>query len=151
MRIAGLSPCAFSGCAAVALLAACGGSQAPIGAPGAMPQSYSRHTDRGKSWMAPDAKAIKELLYISDGATDDVFVYDYETRALVGKLTGFDQPSSQCVEREGRRLGLELRQLLDYGICPRWDKAAPHAEDRWGMANRVLYRSDDGRSRCRSA
>ena len=51
--------------------------------------------------MAPDAKAIRELLYISDGATDDVFVYDYETRALVGKLTGFDQPSSQCVDAKG--------------------------------------------------
>jgi hypothetical protein len=103
MRIQGLSRYAFSGSAAVALLAGCGGSQPPVAAPGAMMRSYSiaRRSDRGKSWMAPDAKAIKELLYISDGATDDVFVYDYKTRALVGKLTGFDQPSSQCVDAKG--------------------------------------------------
>src|ERR1700722_3339045 len=103
MRIQGLSLYAFSGSAAVALLAGCGGSQPPVAAPGAMMRSYSiaRRSDRGKSWMAPDAKAIKELLYISDGATDDVFVYDYKTRALVGKLTGFDQPSSQCVDAKG--------------------------------------------------
>jgi phospholipase C len=46
---------ALSISAAVAFLAACGGSQPPIGAPGAMPQSRASATqaDRGGSWMAP--------------------------------------------------------------------------------------------------
>jgi hypothetical protein len=39
MRISSLSHCAFSSCAAVALLAGCGGSQPPIGAPSVVPQS----------------------------------------------------------------------------------------------------------------
>jgi hypothetical protein len=43
---------------AFALLAACGGSQLPIGAPGAMPQSQTSaiatHANRGGSWMLPE-------------------------------------------------------------------------------------------------
>ena len=41
--------------AAAALLSACGGSQPPIGAPGAMPQSraIATHAERGGSWMLP--------------------------------------------------------------------------------------------------
>jgi hypothetical protein len=37
---------------AVALLAGCGGSQPPIGVPGAMPQTSAsaRHAERGMSW-----------------------------------------------------------------------------------------------------
>jgi hypothetical protein len=50
------------------------------------------YPDHGKSWMAPGAEKIKELLYVSDAATDDVFVYDYASGNEVGKLTGFDQP-----------------------------------------------------------
>jgi len=40
---------------ASALLAACGGSQQPIGTPGAMPQSRAIATraERGGSWMLP--------------------------------------------------------------------------------------------------
>jgi hypothetical protein len=46
---------ALSSCIAVALLTGCGGSQPPIGAPGAMPQAsaIAMHADRGKSWMLP--------------------------------------------------------------------------------------------------
>jgi hypothetical protein len=38
---------------AATLLAGCGGSQPPIGAPGAMPQSraIAAHAGRGGSWM----------------------------------------------------------------------------------------------------
>ena len=45
------------GIRAAALLAACGGSQPPIGAPGAIPQSpaIAQHATRGKSWMLPGA------------------------------------------------------------------------------------------------
>ena len=52
---------------AAALLAGCGGSQPPIGAPGAMPQSQAiaSHAARGKSWMLPEA-APTELLYVAD-------------------------------------------------------------------------------------
>ena len=42
---------------AVALLAGCGGSQPPIGAPGTTRQTaLVTHAERGKSWMLPEAK-----------------------------------------------------------------------------------------------
>ena len=46
---------ALSICAVAALLAGCSGSQPPIGATGAMPQTsaVATHADRGKSWMLP--------------------------------------------------------------------------------------------------
>jgi hypothetical protein len=49
--------------AAAALLAGCGGSQPPIGAPGVMPQTSAttQHASRGKSWMLPEAQKVKRL------------------------------------------------------------------------------------------
>ncbi|MGB6714988.1 MAG: hypothetical protein WBE30_15300 [Candidatus Cybelea sp.] len=50
-----LARCALTVGAAVALLAACGGSQPPIGAPGVMPQrrAIATHVDRG--WVVDAA------------------------------------------------------------------------------------------------
>jgi hypothetical protein len=52
MKLSDFSRYALTSCAA-ALLAGCGGSQPPIGAPGAMPQTsaLTMHAERGKSWM----------------------------------------------------------------------------------------------------
>jgi hypothetical protein len=68
-----------------------------------MPQTSAirTHADRGKSWMSPDTPNIKKLLYVSDAATDDVFVYNYDSGEEVGKLTGFDDPGAQCVDKMG--------------------------------------------------
>ena len=63
--------------------------------------SRPQHPDRGRSWMVPGAKSIKRLLYVSDGSTNDVYVYNYKTGTLVGKLTGFDGPEGQCVDKNG--------------------------------------------------
>ncbi|HEY2554742.1 MAG TPA: hypothetical protein VGI15_05780, partial [Candidatus Cybelea sp.] len=60
-----------------------------------------RHHDRGGSWMLPDAPKMKELLYVSDWGTDDVFVYNDRTGALIGRLTGFSRPYGQCVDKGG--------------------------------------------------
>lgn len=89
---------------AVALLAACGGTQPPIGTPGALPQSraITKNADRGGTWMSPDAREIKKLLYVSDQATDYVYVYKYGgKRRQVGRLTGFRKPYGQCVDARG--------------------------------------------------
>lgn len=58
------------------LLAGCGGSQPPIGAPGAMPQSraIAQHAANIKSWMLPEAGA-EDLIYVT--SADQVLVYDY--------------------------------------------------------------------------
>ena len=87
--------------------AGCSGSQLPASHPGlpalTMPHYVpsARHRDARRSWMSPDAKRLKQLLYISDWDTNDVYVYDYKTRAQVGTLTGFDEPYGQCVDSKG--------------------------------------------------
>jgi len=93
----------LSVCAVAAMLAGCGGPQPPIGAPRAMQQGRaSEHqADRDGAWMLPEAKSTKELLYISDQSTNHVYVYNYNTRRLLGRLRGFYQPSGQCVDSRG--------------------------------------------------
>ncbi|MGC2405859.1 MAG: hypothetical protein WA431_05570 [Candidatus Cybelea sp.] len=100
MKSLNLSRCAPT-CVALALLAGCGGLQPPIGAPGSMPQTsaLATHADRGKSWMLPEAKKIKELLYLGDGG--DVYVYDYKAGREVGTLTGFNNTTGECVDKKG--------------------------------------------------
>jgi hypothetical protein len=90
----------FSMCAAAAMLTGCGGSQSPIGAPGAMPQSRAnaQHANPGGSWMLPEAKS-EDLLYISNVAT--ISVYTYRTRRLVGTLTGFGYAWGLCTDKSG--------------------------------------------------
>jgi hypothetical protein len=109
---------AFSIGTAAALLAGCGGSQLPIGAPGTMPQSaLSRAVapwmrrfvqddrvatiDRGRtSWIAPGA-STQNLLYVSNGGADDVYLYSYPTGKSAGKLKGFKHPAGVCTDKAG--------------------------------------------------
>lgn len=85
---------------AAALLAGCGGSQSPIGAPGAIPQShsFSVHFDHKGSWMAPGAPK-DDLLYITNH--DTVTVYSYPKGRHVGTLKGFYNPEAECVDKAG--------------------------------------------------
>ena len=90
----------LSSCVAAAMLAGCGGSQLPVGAPGAMPQGVaqqgqSTQRDESGSWMAPDATS-QDLLYVSSHSW--VSVYRYPQGHLLGKLKGFDLASGQCVD-----------------------------------------------------
>jgi len=103
MQAQSLSRCASTLCVAAAMLAGCGGSQPPIDTQGVVPQTsaIARHTARGKSWMLPEARKAKRLLYISDARTNNVFVYNYYTRLPVGTLTGFSHPAGQCVDAKG--------------------------------------------------
>jgi hypothetical protein len=97
---------ALSICAAVALLAGCGGSQPPIGASGAMPQTFASamHAERGESWMLSGATS-QDLLYVSAGGYSGqqgaVLVLSFPKGDLVGTLTGFSVPSGECVDESG--------------------------------------------------
>jgi hypothetical protein len=88
--------------AAAALLAACGGSQPPIGAPGALPQSptsaIATHAERGASWMLPEAKS-DDLLYVTNYS--NVMVLTYPQGKLVGILNGFVSAAGECVDTKG--------------------------------------------------
>lgn len=48
------------------------------------------------SWVSPDA-AKNELLYVSDAANNEVYIYTYPANDLVGILTGFNNPHGLCV------------------------------------------------------
>jgi hypothetical protein len=96
MKVLELSRYALCISTAIAMLAGCG-SQAPIGAPGAMAQSpaIATHADRSGSWMAPDAQA-QDLLYVSN--VHNVTVYSYPKGDLIGKLKGFYVTGGECVD-----------------------------------------------------
>jgi hypothetical protein len=58
------------------------------------------HADRGESWMSPGAKT-NDLLYVSDAATNDVYVYQYPALKLTGTLKGFAEPQGECTDSKG--------------------------------------------------
>ena len=84
MKTLGFSRYALNCCVASAMLAGCGGSQPPVGAPGAMPQTSAPalHADRGKSWMKPEASS-DDLIYVASYPTA---VLSYTTGKLVGTI-----------------------------------------------------------------
>src|SRR5580698_1788877 len=91
---------ALTVCVASAFLADCGGSQPPIGAPGAMPQTsaIATHAERGKSWMLPGTKS-EDLLYVTNYS--EVLVFRYPQGKLVGTLKGFVSAVGECVDSKG--------------------------------------------------
>jgi hypothetical protein len=93
---------AAAGCNAPATLPASPSSlnQAPlrsIHAPRGVPAALR---SRRQSWMASDA-GNQELLYVSDGTTNDVYAYAYPTLKLEGTLTGFNLPQGECTDANG--------------------------------------------------
>jgi hypothetical protein len=90
----------LGGFAATAMLTGCGGSQPPIAAPGAMPQSraIATHAKPGGSWMLPDV-AGRNLLYAA--SNDIVNVYTYPEGKLVGSLGSFSGAGGLCVDKAG--------------------------------------------------
>jgi hypothetical protein len=99
---------AFSAAIVAVALTACGGATQPTqaqleptySAAGPMPQVRAWSRVR-PSWISPAAKDIRKLLYVAGAVTNTVYVYDYKTHDLVGELTGFDQPSGECVDSKG--------------------------------------------------
>jgi hypothetical protein len=78
---------------AVALLTGCDASRSA----GALPSGSATG-----SWMLPQAtQARSTLLYVSDSNAKSVWVYDYASGDLVGKLTGLNEPAGACVDATG--------------------------------------------------
>jgi hypothetical protein len=103
MRMKSLDFCryALGGFAAAGILAACGGSQAPIGTPGRMPQSraVAPQDKHARSWMLPEAKS-EDLLYISD-YQNGVIVLSYTPPRFkyVGFLSEPQFGEGECVDK----------------------------------------------------
>jgi hypothetical protein len=87
VKIPGFGCHVLLSCAAAAVLTGCGGSQPPIGAPGAMPQTsaIATHADRGKSWMLAEAKSEK-LLYVVEAT--EVTIFSYPQGISAGRING---------------------------------------------------------------
>ncbi|MGA7354005.1 MAG: hypothetical protein WBW76_01110 [Candidatus Cybelea sp.] len=104
MHISGLNDYALTSCVAAAMLAGCGGSQPPLGAPRAMQQSraIARDGDRGRSWMLPEARG-RDLLYVSSSAYQysDVYVYTFPGVKLVGGIVVGSNASGLCTNDSG--------------------------------------------------
>lgn len=58
------------------------------------------HRHGGTSWIRP-LVADKQLLYISDAASDLVDVFGYPSLAAIGQLTGFNLPQGECANSSG--------------------------------------------------
>ena len=122
MRSLNFSRCALS-ISTAALLAACGESQQPIGAPGSMPQSgvIDTQAKHGGSWMLPEAKG-EDLIYasrhLSSGCDRDcaVYVYSLHTGKAVGVLRGLHDPLRLCSDAKGNIWVTE--DLGEYGVGP---------------------------------
>jgi hypothetical protein len=81
------------------MLAGCGGSQPPIGPPGAMRQTSAIATraERGKSWMLPEATS-DDLLY---SGRDPVYVFSYPSGKSVGNLDPGGPTDGLCSDEKG--------------------------------------------------
>ena len=98
MKISSAIRGTLGACVAVALLAGCSGlSQSPVNPSG---QTFGLTGDHSGSWISPDAKK-NSLFYISDRGTNEVYIYSYKKRVLVGTLTGFNSPDGLCVDKAG--------------------------------------------------
>ena len=86
-----------------ALLAGCGGSQPPIGVPGAMLQSrvIATRAAHGKSWMLPEAKG-QDLIYATGGC-EGTCILSYPQGKLVGEISGYQGSglSGDCSDGAG--------------------------------------------------
>lgn len=94
--------CAISAAACCAVLAGCSTASSSV------PQSPALagatrllgHMDRASSWVLPEAKK-QDLLYVSDLEAQEVFIYAYRAKKLVGTLSGFFNPEGLCVDKKG--------------------------------------------------
>ena len=79
-----------------ALLAGCGAAL-----PGGSASIINARARHSASWMLPEAREMRGLLYVSLQYDDIVLVYDYRTGREVGVLQGQSYPQGQCVDAEG--------------------------------------------------
>jgi hypothetical protein len=129
-----LARSALSIVAAGATLAGCGGSQPPIGVPGAMPQTsaLAPHGGHRKSWMLPEA-SNGDLLYVSDAGSGAVYMLTYPEGKVVATLGGLvGNPQRVCSDRAGNVFVTEFasgnNQVQEYahgGLMPISDLTAP--------------------------
>lgn len=63
--------------------------------------TVATHRDGRRTDLAPDIGGAKRLLFVSDDASDDVFVYSLPGFRRKGRLTGFQEPQGLCSDAQG--------------------------------------------------
>jgi hypothetical protein len=111
------SKCRLAAIAGAALLAGCasgGGSVTPGGVVVVGHASKARGV--AKSWMSPDARRSQGLIYVSDSATYDVYVYSFPSGQLVGTLTDQNNPAGLCTDNKNNVYVTQLygHQIVEY-------------------------------------
>lgn len=103
--------------AGAVLLTACAGAGSSSLTPGntALGRPYAGGIAR--SWMTPNVgKDWPGLIYVSDSATNDVYVFSLSHLKLVGTLTDQNNPAGLCVDRKGDVFVTQLygHQIVEY-------------------------------------
>ena len=77
------------------------------------------HPDFGTRWLAKTKPGSHDY-FVSDWATDDVYVYKYSQGFLVAKLTGFQEPYGQCADADGNVwiANFEGSSIVEYAHVP---------------------------------
>ncbi|MBV8197609.1 MAG: hypothetical protein JO263_05715, partial [Candidatus Eremiobacteraeota bacterium] len=84
--------------AAAMVSAGCGGYSQPFAASGVRGPAHRNHA---KSWVSPDAKRERQLLFMSDSGREEVDIYSLPGMKLKGRLTGFYNPQGMCSDTSG--------------------------------------------------
>jgi hypothetical protein len=130
-----LSRYALSNCVAAAMLAGCGGSQPPLGAPGAMSQSsaIATHADRGASWMKPRARS-DDLIYATGGC-GGTCVLTYPDGQIVGSIsTNGGGPCSDATGNVFIPSGSQVFEFLHGGTTPIATLTLPESSDSYSCS-----------------
>jgi len=107
MKNSSLSRCVLT-CAAAAMLAGCGGSQPPVGAPGAMPYGATSGITAHSMPTAGKGAWSGDLLYVATGG--DVYVLSYPSGKVVGP-SGSGRRRQPVFGQSGGRLSLWEAQV----------------------------------------
>ncbi len=68
--------------------------------------------DHKASWMNPN-RTHDRMIYVSDAGSNDVDVFAFDVKNLVGQLTGFNEPQGMCSDSHGN---IYVTNTLDSNI-----------------------------------
>jgi hypothetical protein len=93
-----------------------------------------KHPNRRASWIRPDA-GKQWLLYVSDGSTGTIDIYNYRARAgkLYGQITGLSFPYGQCTDRAGNVYVVDNNTSKIYEYAHGGTRAIATANDDYGF------------------
>src|ERR1700735_5086206 len=101
MRIFGFGRCTIGLGALLIAIAGCGGGSSRIQGLANLPPAASTANGSFKSYMLPQARDAKYLVYVSSFFYGIVHVFDFRKRGEVGLIAGLNEPTGQCVDANG--------------------------------------------------